>query len=267
MPDEIRHRRLHPEVSQTLEHDAHVAPPQSEVRSIDVKPRHVWLALGSNIGQRETHLQHVVDELSLSPDFSDVKVSRVWSTAAVGGPRQPDYLNAVVQVRTSLSAQDLLKFAHRCEGQRGRIREQRWGPRTLDVDIVAIEGETYESVSLIVPHPRAHERAFVVLPLSDLVNPRSLLGPTVVDTSTGVALTDIHLHVPADDAPALVTRRQTPSSPPRTKHIRADMRIPFRHEVRAHTRVECEPDHGCETGSDKPGARASDSTAHEGDHL
>lgn len=164
--------------------------------------RRVWLGLGSNLGDRQAHLQHVVDEMGRSGSFTDIAVSRVWSTEPVGGPAQPDFLNAVVQACTSMSAQQLLQFAQRCEAQRGRLRAERWGPRTLDVDIIAVEGEAHDSPSLTVPHPRARERAFVLLPLSDLVDPESVLGPPLAPEFVEVSVSDAHLHVATPDSVA-----------------------------------------------------------------
>ena len=162
--------------------------------------RRVWFSIGSNLGDRQAHLQHAVDQMVSSGDFEDIAVSRVWVTAPVGGLSQPDFLNAVVQARTALSAQGLLQFAQRCEAQRDRVRDQRWGPRTLDVDIIAIEGEQHESPSLTVPHPRARKRGFVLLPLSDLVDPETLLGQISAPDAAAVYVSDIRLQVAAPAA-------------------------------------------------------------------
>ena len=162
--------------------------------------RRVWFGLGSNLGDRHSHLQQAVDQIARSGDFEDIAVSRVWSTTPVGGPVQPDYLNAVVQARTALPAQDLLHFAQRCEARSGRVRAERWGPRTLDVDIIAIEGEAHDSPSLTVPHPRAHERGFVLLPLSDLIDPESVLGRAVTADRTGAVASAVRLQVQPPEA-------------------------------------------------------------------
>src|SRR5215210_1575777 len=129
--------------------------------------RRVILALGSNQGNRLTTLQGAVDALAETDDVELAAVSGVFETDPVGGPEQADYLNAVVVVVTTLSARELLGRAHEIEQQFGRVRTQRWGPRTLDVDIVVVGDELVDEPDLVVPHPRAGERAFVLLPWLD----------------------------------------------------------------------------------------------------
>ena len=97
-----------------------------------------------------------------------VAVSPVYETDPVGGPEQGPYLNLVVEMRTELSARDLLEHALALEVAAGRRRRVRWGPRTLDVDVLWIDGETVDEEDLHVPHPRMLERAFVMVPLADL---------------------------------------------------------------------------------------------------
>lgn len=94
-------------------------------------------------------------------------VSPVYETVPVGGPPQPDYLNAVLLARTSLPSKLLLDRLHEVEAAFDRVREVRWGPRTLDVDIITVEGERDDDPVLTLPHPRAHERAFVLAPWHD----------------------------------------------------------------------------------------------------
>jgi 2-amino-4-hydroxy-6-hydroxymethyldihydropteridine diphosphokinase len=95
-------------------------------------------------------------------------VSPVYETAPVGGPAQPDYLNAVLIVQTSLRPRQLLEAAHRIEADFGRIRDERFGPRTLDIDIISYAGQLSSDPVLTLPHPRAHERAFVLAPWHDV---------------------------------------------------------------------------------------------------
>lgn len=127
-----------------------------------------FLGLGSNLGDRLTNLQAAVDALQTEPGLRVTASSRVWETVPVGGPPQPDYLNAVIRVETDLSAQDLLDVARRVEARLGRVRKERWGARTLDVDILLFDGEQIDEPDLVVPHPRMAERAFVLLPLLEL---------------------------------------------------------------------------------------------------
>ena len=101
-------------------------------------------------------------------------VSPVYETAPVGGPPQPDYLNAVLLARTTLPSRVLLDRLHEVEAASERVRDVRWGPRTLDIDIIAVEGEVSDDPELTLPHPRAHERAFVLAPWHD-VDPGAVL--------------------------------------------------------------------------------------------
>jgi 2-amino-4-hydroxy-6-hydroxymethyldihydropteridine diphosphokinase len=95
-------------------------------------------------------------------------ISPVYQTAPVGGPAQPDYLNAVLIIATALTPADLLAAAHGIEAEFGRVRLERFGPRTLDIDIIAYEDEVSDADVLTLPHPRAHERAFVLVPWHDI---------------------------------------------------------------------------------------------------
>ena len=97
-----------------------------------------------------------------------VAVSAVSETDPVGGPDQGQYLNAVAELDTSRSARDLLELCRALEASAERVREVRWGPRTLDVDVLWVDGETVDDPDLVVPHPRMLERAFVMMPLGEL---------------------------------------------------------------------------------------------------
>ncbi|HSO95986.1 MAG TPA: 2-amino-4-hydroxy-6-hydroxymethyldihydropteridine diphosphokinase [Acidimicrobiia bacterium] len=130
--------------------------------------RLAYLGLGSNVGDRAAHLQGAVDGLAETPGVTVVGVSAVYETAPVGGPSQGDYLNAAVAIRTALSARDLLAVAHHLEDAARRVRGERWGPRTLDVDVLLVGDEAVHDADLEVPHPRIAERGFVLAPLADL---------------------------------------------------------------------------------------------------
>ena len=134
------------------------------------------LALGANLGDPRSTLRAAVAGLSAHPDVTVDRVSSLWRTAAVGGPEQPDYLNAVVLVDTDLDARALLDLAHELEDAAGRVREVRWGPRTLDVDLLAVGDERSDDLELSLPHPRAHERRFVLDPWAE-VEPEFVLAP------------------------------------------------------------------------------------------
>ena len=121
------------------------------------------MALGSNLGDRMAYLRGAVD------GFEDVDgVSDVYETKPVGGPEQSAYLNMVVRLRTSASAQELLAQCRASELAAGRVRVVRWGPRTLDADLLWIDGERVDTPDLVVPHPRMYERDFVLVPLADV---------------------------------------------------------------------------------------------------
>ncbi len=122
------------------------------------------LSLGSNLGDRRRLLAEAVASLGERV----VAVSPVYETDPVGGPDQERFLNLVVQLDTDLSARALLAICHRLESGAQRVRQEHWGPRTLDVDIIWIDGVTIDEPDLRVPHPRWRERRFVLAPLRDL---------------------------------------------------------------------------------------------------
>ena len=127
-----------------------------------------YLGLGSNIGDRFDHLKEAVDRLNAS-DSIDVKAcSSVYETDPVGGPAQPDYLNAVIGLETIYGAEDLLNRCLAVEREMGRKREVRWGPRTIDIDVLLYGDDPVATERLIVPHPHMHERAFVLSPLAEI---------------------------------------------------------------------------------------------------
>jgi 2-amino-4-hydroxy-6-hydroxymethyldihydropteridine diphosphokinase len=139
------------------------------------------LALGANLGDAASTLRSAVAALSAEPGIEVRAVSGVWQTPPVGGPEQPDYLNAVLLARTRLSPRDLLAACHRIEAEHGRRREVRWGPRTLDIDVITYADLEVSAPDLQLPHPRAAERAFVLAPWNqadpDAVVPGTAGGP------------------------------------------------------------------------------------------
>jgi 2-amino-4-hydroxy-6-hydroxymethyldihydropteridine diphosphokinase len=123
-----------------------------------------FLALGSNLGDRRAYLKEAVVNL---PDV--VRVSPVYETDPVGGPAGQDpYLNLVVELSTDRTARQLLAVARAAEEQAHRVRNVRWGPRTLDVDVLLVGDTVTNDADLVVPHPRMWDRAFVLIPLYDL---------------------------------------------------------------------------------------------------
>jgi 2-amino-4-hydroxy-6-hydroxymethyldihydropteridine diphosphokinase len=130
--------------------------------------RRVVLALGSNLGNRMEHLQGAVDALFDGPGLDFRAISPVYETVPVGGPPQPDYLNAVITADTALPCRTILERALGVEEAFHRVRGQTWGPRTLDIDVIAGGAEISDDPVLTLPHPRAHERAFVLAAWHDL---------------------------------------------------------------------------------------------------
>ena len=122
------------------------------------------IGLGSNLGERERYLREAVSSLT-----GVTKVSSTYETEPVGGPGgQRPYLNLVVELDTDLTPRQLLGVCHRLEAAAGRVRDERWGPRTLDVDILWIDGVTMADPDLQIPHPRMRQRNFVMVPLAEI---------------------------------------------------------------------------------------------------
>jgi 2-amino-4-hydroxy-6-hydroxymethyldihydropteridine diphosphokinase len=138
-----------------------------------------YLGLGSNVGERLEQLESAIKILDNVEGVQVSQISSVYETEPVGYVDQPNFLNLCVEVKTELTPQQLLQQCFYTEQQLHRVRDIRWGPRTLDVDILLYEDEIIEEENLIVPHPRMRERAFVLTPLNDIaadvVEPRTQL--------------------------------------------------------------------------------------------
>lgn len=137
--------------------------------------RRVVLGLGSNVGDRVKSITQAVEELRLDRDVHVVKVSPFYETAAEGPPQapppaepMPDFVNGAVLILTSLPAAEILARGLKIEQKLGRVRGKRYAPRTIDIDVLWIEGEAVAEPSLSVPHPMLRERAFALRPLLDL---------------------------------------------------------------------------------------------------
>lgn len=141
-----------------------------------------FVGLGSNLGDRLGHLRRAVAALSDAPGVRVVAESSVVETEALvwpGSPPQPDYLNAVVQIETTLAAPDLLARMHAIEAAAGRVRTERWAARPLDLDLLVYGDEPIRLPGLTVPHPRLTGRRFVLEPLADLAPDLVVHGRTV----------------------------------------------------------------------------------------
>ena len=128
----------------------------------------IYIGIGANLGDREKTLQNAVGVLDAHPEIAVIATSAVYETAPIGGVDQPRFLNAVLQICTRLSVRKLLNYLLSVERQFGRTRRTRWGPRTLDLDILFYGDAVIHQPGLQVPHPHLHERAFVLIPLCDL---------------------------------------------------------------------------------------------------
>jgi 2-amino-4-hydroxy-6-hydroxymethyldihydropteridine diphosphokinase len=147
-----------------------------------VTPRRAFIGLGSNLGDRRAHLAAAVD--GLRRDHDVVAVSPLYETAPVGGPEgQGKYLNLVVELETTDSPRRLLERCHALERAAHRERTVRWGPRTLDADVLWVDDRQVDEPDLTVPHPRMWERRFVLAPLADLAP--DLVTPAQVGASGG----------------------------------------------------------------------------------
>lgn len=127
-----------------------------------------YIALGSNIGKKETYLKEAVKKLHEHPEVQVELISSIYETAPVGYENQDDFLNMAVKITTSLRPEELLSLTQKIEQELGRTREVRWGPRTADLDILLYNRENIESEQLVVPHPRMYERLFVLVPMSEI---------------------------------------------------------------------------------------------------
>jgi len=129
---------------------------------------HAYIALGSNISPRSDYLHQAIDRLGEHEGIDVLQISSIYETIPVGYTKQSDFLNMVIHVETSLTAHELLSYCQSIEQTLGRERLIKWGPRTIDLDILFYNQENIESEQLIVPHPRLQERAFVLVPLYEI---------------------------------------------------------------------------------------------------
>lgn len=137
------------------------------------------VALGSNLGDRFDYLQKAVNEINSLIDTEISEISSVYETLPVGGPEQGNYLNAVISLNTKFEADELLLKLLHVELNLGRQREIAWGPRTIDLDLIWFEDQTINLENLILPHPRAHERCFVIKPWLE-IDPKAKIGDTEI---------------------------------------------------------------------------------------
>jgi 2-amino-4-hydroxy-6-hydroxymethyldihydropteridine diphosphokinase len=136
----------------------------------------VYVGIGSNLDDPVDQVERGIDELARLEETEQVAHSRLYVSPPMGPPQQPEYINAVVHLRTALKPLDLLKALQAIEIAHGRARGLRWGPRTLDLDILLYGDQIIHHERLTVPHPGMHERAFVLFPLQELVGDLDIPG-------------------------------------------------------------------------------------------
>ncbi|MFN2555842.1 MAG: 2-amino-4-hydroxy-6-hydroxymethyldihydropteridine diphosphokinase [Nitriliruptorales bacterium] len=204
--------------------------PSWPVRMPGWRRRHpvtTFLGLGSNLGDRLSNLQTAIRELDEHENVAVEAVSAVYETTPVTGDRpesdearQEPYLNLVASVTTTLAPQELLQLAHRVEARHGRNREReaRWGPRTIDIDILLYDDLTLDHPDLTIPHPRLTERAFVLVPLAEVMPPGARLpdDTTVTGHLARLApITGVDFHVRLVEGPGTSAEplRRRPGGP------------------------------------------------------
>jgi 2-amino-4-hydroxy-6-hydroxymethyldihydropteridine diphosphokinase len=128
----------------------------------------VFISLGTNLGDREKNLRDAIELLAQLPHTSLIKQSRIYTTAAWGKTDQPDFLNMVVAISSALLSQQLMESLLQLEEKMGRVRNDHWGPRIIDMDILFYGDEVVDSLTLRVPHPEMQHRNFVLVPLNEI---------------------------------------------------------------------------------------------------
>jgi 2-amino-4-hydroxy-6-hydroxymethyldihydropteridine diphosphokinase len=149
---------------------------------VSADARRAFVGLGSNLGDRLRHLERAAELLAATGDV--VAASSVYETEPVGGPAQGPYLNAVVELLTTETPRQILERCRAAEADAGRVRTVRFGPRTLDADVLLVGEQRVDEPDLVVPHPRLFERRFVLVPLSELAP--ELVTPEMLETAVGV---------------------------------------------------------------------------------
>jgi 2-amino-4-hydroxy-6-hydroxymethyldihydropteridine diphosphokinase len=140
-----------------------------------------FIGLGSNLGEREAHIRQALEAIALLPGTHIAKVSSLYDTEPVGEVDQPNFLNAACQIDTELTARQLLWNLLLVERRLGRVRQHRWGPRTIDLDLLLYGNLVVEEPDLVLPHPEMLRRSFVLVPLVEI-------DPLIVHPVTGQTL-------------------------------------------------------------------------------
>lgn len=199
-------------MNQHTEHPAQEPAPTAALDRAPSCPVSAVLALGANLGDAAAALDGAVRSLDGAEGLTVTGASPRAVTAAVGGPAgQPDYLNQVLTVVTTLSPWALLRVCHEVEQAHHRVREARWGPRTLDVDLITYEAVVSDHPDLTLPHPRAHQRAFVLAPWSWLAPDARLADRPVAELAAEAADAGTVRHedavAPSGEPPSQISRK------------------------------------------------------------
>ncbi|WP_108446026.1 2-amino-4-hydroxy-6-hydroxymethyldihydropteridine diphosphokinase [Halomonas denitrificans] len=147
---------------------------------------HAWIGLGSNLDGPREHVARALEELDRLPLTRRVAASRLYASRPVGPADQPDYVNAVAQLATRLSPLALLDQLQALEQRHGRVRGRRWGPRTLDLDLLLYDDRRLALPRLTLPHPEMTRRAFVLVPLAELAPSLTLDGQPLARLAAGL---------------------------------------------------------------------------------
>lgn len=139
-----------------------------------------YIAFGSNMGERLTLLKTAREKLADLAEVTVLASSKLYETAPYGYTQQADFLNAVVKIETTLSPQTLLRQLQQIEHELDRVRKIHWGPRTIDLDILLMDGLSIQEPNLVVPHPELTKRSFVLVPLQD-IHPAELFGKSLTE--------------------------------------------------------------------------------------
>jgi len=127
-----------------------------------------YLGLGSNLGDKQSYITKAIQKISSLENVETIRASKVIKTPPYGKTDQPDFLNCVIKVKTRLKPEVFLEKCFDIENQLGRVREEKWGPRTIDIDMLFYEDMIVNSKSLVLPHPELHKREFVLTSLNEL---------------------------------------------------------------------------------------------------
>jgi 2-amino-4-hydroxy-6-hydroxymethyldihydropteridine diphosphokinase len=162
-----------------------------------------FVGLGSNLGEREALIRQALDELGALPDTTLIRVSSLYDTEPVGEIEQPRFLNAVAMLDTELTARQLLWNLQRIEARLGRTRTQRWGPRTMDLDLLLYGDLVIEEADLRLPHPELGRRGFVLVPLVEL-------DPTLTHPVSGLTVVQLLARLKHKSPVKRISRLRTP---------------------------------------------------------